>query len=565
MTSIIEYRDSSNNNIPPSLSPNGNNFPSKLWKLCSDKKYRSIQWGPGGKTIIVNSKIFKDEVLNDAFGMFKTQNFSSFVRQLNLYGFRKIPSARTHDGLDYNNSSSSDLHQFQHQHFVQNRPEYLCNVRRSTAASRRKAAERQIHLQRNANHHNPMPCRPLKNTTSSCLQGNRPPQHSGNLQPFREYGEMQMYNKNNVNRPHYGRPSPMFNSGHARPSPSSNVHQSQRYAPYSTEQHRVRNMCNNVIQTGFNSKNLPQSIPSSVLFYPPRAQQPSELEHHRRSTPSSSVLRTVSSLPDHQIQQLLNTDSVYNGLALLADTASNSPDMRKHRGEPTARGMRENAERKTPVDDRRLFNNGKQGSEDAYYVIKNSKHRNHLQSLENTNNFNVNQGNNGQVLLQFPISQQPQTINQSPSTSYAPITQFLSPMNYMNGSNSGTSFLTLSPDNQFLAQFGLSPMQPNNKIQYINSTVASPPVSPASKMYSDLTSIPISGLVPSLTKLSEGTEEEEAVKTLLLDQSLQPNNNMLVIPDEDIPIQTDVQIPAQVSEESITNLTIPGASKEDRK
>lgn len=67
-------------------------FPEKLWELVNDHSCEEISWSHDGKSIVVPSiQNFISEVLNNPKKpIFKTKNFSSFVRQLNLYGFRKI-------------------------------------------------------------------------------------------------------------------------------------------------------------------------------------------------------------------------------------------------------------------------------------------------------------------------------------------------------------------------------------------------------------------------------------------------------------------------------------------
>jgi hypothetical protein len=71
-------------------------FPEKLWYLVNEPKCEQIDWGPEGTSIIIpNNQEFSKNVLNNPSRVyFKTKNLSSFVRQLNLYGFRKVSDHR---------------------------------------------------------------------------------------------------------------------------------------------------------------------------------------------------------------------------------------------------------------------------------------------------------------------------------------------------------------------------------------------------------------------------------------------------------------------------------------
>ncbi|XP_070576252.1 uncharacterized protein [Ptychodera flava] len=567
-STTIGYRPATgSSSVPESYqgnhSPAGNNFPVKLWKLCSEKKYRSIQWGPGGRSIVVNSSIFKDEVLNDAFGMFKTQNFSSFVRQLNLYGFRKIPTARSHETFDIN--GNCDLHHFQHTHFLQTRPDLLAHVRRSTAASRRKAAAAQ---------------------NSYCYSHPRPPKLSHSAptrQPvFKQHQLLPSFREllgshRNVNLPSNHQRMQNANVGQVWPSgnvarPATMNNRNHRYAPYPTELHYhqhhqpqqdrnvARNICDDVIQANINTRNLPQGIPPSVLFFPPRSQQQNVSSNAAQVNPStSSSSQQFNESRDH---------SEYPGLALLADTASNSPEMKQ------SRNALHDEKKVFIVEDKKDAGQHQVRPTTQYYIIKDSNQRDQLQTVQNGHSQfqlmdgNMPRANNGQVVLQLPMVQSQTTpltsfnqMTQSQSTNtYAPITAYLPPGSYINTSSvpnqSNASFLTVSPSHQVLTQFSVSPMQSPHKVQAVNTSVSPPPQSP-DKVFSDLTTIPIVSLVQNPTTnmtLDETstTEDEKAVKSLLLNSDSSFNEEtVMIIPEEDIPVQKTVQIPAQVSEEKL--------------
>lgn len=64
-------------------------FVTKLRFLVDDPKFdEAISWTEDGLSIVIrNVEYFVDRVLCTTF---KTSNFSSFVRQLNMYGFNKV-------------------------------------------------------------------------------------------------------------------------------------------------------------------------------------------------------------------------------------------------------------------------------------------------------------------------------------------------------------------------------------------------------------------------------------------------------------------------------------------
>ena len=67
-------------------------FPEKLWWIVNNPKRGEIHWNAQGTTIVIPStQKFVAGILNSpSSALFKTKNFASFVRQLNLYGFRKV-------------------------------------------------------------------------------------------------------------------------------------------------------------------------------------------------------------------------------------------------------------------------------------------------------------------------------------------------------------------------------------------------------------------------------------------------------------------------------------------
>lgn len=103
-------------------------FPQKLWYMLELQGTDAILWGETGRTILLNYRILQS-YLQCEHSIFKTTNISSFIRQLNLYGFRKVTS-HLQDPLC--NSSNPYMHEFIHDNFQYGRPELLKQITRKT-------------------------------------------------------------------------------------------------------------------------------------------------------------------------------------------------------------------------------------------------------------------------------------------------------------------------------------------------------------------------------------------------------------------------------------------------
>ncbi|KAG0168593.1 hypothetical protein DFQ28_000609 [Apophysomyces sp. BC1034] len=130
---------------PPTQKPSHTNtFVHKLYNMVVDNQYQHlIAWSYTGSSFIVcNIMEFSRDVLPKHF---KHNNFSSFVRQLNMYGFHKVnKSPRGHRTL-----AENQIWEFSHPKFLRNRPELLDDIKRKAMESdntRRETGDLQAHM-----------------------------------------------------------------------------------------------------------------------------------------------------------------------------------------------------------------------------------------------------------------------------------------------------------------------------------------------------------------------------------------------------------------------------------
>ena len=98
------------------MSPkNKRTFPEKLWQIVNDSRFDSaIRWTQSGTSFEITEEELKRLCLGKRNKLFHTEQPKSFIRQLHLYGFRKV-----------------DRHQFKHECFQRSRPQLIGSIKRS--------------------------------------------------------------------------------------------------------------------------------------------------------------------------------------------------------------------------------------------------------------------------------------------------------------------------------------------------------------------------------------------------------------------------------------------------
>lgn len=103
-------------------------FVGKLWNMVNDPMNANhIQWTPDGQSFeVFHREQFEKEVLPRYF---KHSNFSSFVRQLNMYGWHKVQDVSS--GAMH---TDEEIWQFKSPYFIRGREDLLDNIVRNKAA-----------------------------------------------------------------------------------------------------------------------------------------------------------------------------------------------------------------------------------------------------------------------------------------------------------------------------------------------------------------------------------------------------------------------------------------------
>ncbi|XP_036884294.1 LOW QUALITY PROTEIN: heat shock factor protein 2-like [Sturnira hondurensis] len=106
-------------------------FLSKLWTLVEETHTNEfITWSENGQSFLVlDEQRFAKEILPKYF---KHNGMASFVRQLNVYGFRKV----VHIDSGIVKQEGDGLVEFQHPYFKQGQDDFLENIKRKVSSSK---------------------------------------------------------------------------------------------------------------------------------------------------------------------------------------------------------------------------------------------------------------------------------------------------------------------------------------------------------------------------------------------------------------------------------------------
>ncbi|KAI5967572.1 CTA8 [Candida margitis] len=116
-------------------------FVMKIWSMVNDKSNDEyIRWNDDGKTFQVFKR--EDFVHKILPAYFKHQNMSSFVRQLNMYGFHKVQDIT--NGTLYPNGDKSggdEVWQFENPNFIRGREDLLDNIVRNKSVPQEESQQ----------------------------------------------------------------------------------------------------------------------------------------------------------------------------------------------------------------------------------------------------------------------------------------------------------------------------------------------------------------------------------------------------------------------------------------
>ncbi|CEF62030.1 Heat shock factor (HSF)-type, DNA-binding domain and Winged helix-turn-helix DNA-binding domain-containing protein [Strongyloides ratti] len=107
-------------------------FILKLWQIVNDTEYnRIIGWSENGSSFLVKEPYIMYKKILPLY--FKHSNLNSFIRQLNMYGFKKIIDIEKTGNLNFN---SMNISEFSHKFFLRGRVDLLNNIKRKISSQK---------------------------------------------------------------------------------------------------------------------------------------------------------------------------------------------------------------------------------------------------------------------------------------------------------------------------------------------------------------------------------------------------------------------------------------------
>ncbi|KDN52288.1 winged helix DNA-binding domain-containing protein, partial [Tilletiaria anomala UBC 951] len=103
-------------------------FVRKLRSMLDNKDVIQIKWTPDGAAFrVFDSVTFSRDVLPNYF---KHNNWQSFIRQLNIYGFIKLTDAMHTAAVSHSNSTPQSDWSFRHPLFLRKYPRRMEEIKR---------------------------------------------------------------------------------------------------------------------------------------------------------------------------------------------------------------------------------------------------------------------------------------------------------------------------------------------------------------------------------------------------------------------------------------------------